>query len=129
MGVLNLLRASGYPADQTPDEVCRSIEKTNFGVLNLEHVLPQWTTLTLLRDHFGVRTLRNSAERLLNPANATRHINGFYHGLYLRQLATTLPSSDLNWIVQGEEGSIDIRACKKISCLSSNRRRYGRNHD
>lgn len=113
VGVLNLLRALGYPADQTPDDVCRTIEKTNFGALNLESVLPQWTALTPLRNHFGVRTLMNSAEKLLNPANATRHINGFYHGLYLRRLATTLPGSQMNWIVQGEEGSIDIRAGKK----------------
>jgi len=113
VGVLNLMRALGYPADQTPDEVCRTIEKTNFGVLNLEQVLPQWTALTPLRHHFGVRTLMNTAEKLLNPANAPRHINGFYHGSYLRRLATTLPGTTANWIVQGEEGSIDMRLGKK----------------
>lgn len=113
VAVLNLLRALGYPADQTPDEVCQSIEQTNFGVLNLEQVLPQWTAITPLRHHFGVRTLMNTVEKLLNPANADYHVNGFYHGLYLRRLATALPGSTMNWIVQGEEGSIDIRAGKK----------------
>ena len=113
VAVLNFLRALGYPADQTPDEVSRSIEKTNFGVLNLEQVLPQWTALTPLRHHFGVRTLMNTAEKLLNPANAPRHINGFYHGVYLRRLASVLPGETTNWIVQGEEGSIDMRLGKK----------------
>jgi len=113
VAVLNLLRALGYPADQSPDEVCQSIEKTNFGVLNLEQVLPQWTALTSLRHHFGVRTLMNTVEKLLNPANAEYHVNGFYHGSYLRRLAIALPGSAMNWIVQGEEGSIDMRAGKK----------------
>ena len=113
VGVLNLMRALGYPADQTPDEVSRTIEKTNFGVLNLAQILPQWTALTPLRHHFGVRTLMNTVEKLLNPANAPRHINGFYHGLYLRRLATMLPGKTANWIVQGEEGSIDMRLGKK----------------
>jgi anthranilate phosphoribosyltransferase len=113
VGILNLLRALGYPADQTADVVSRTIEKTNFGVLNLEQVLPQWTALTPLRHHFGVRTLMNTVEKLLNPANAPRHINGFYHGIYLRRLATALPGKTANWVVQGEEGSIDIRLGKK----------------
>ncbi|MAS36652.1 MAG: anthranilate phosphoribosyltransferase [Anaerolineaceae bacterium] len=110
---LSLLRAMGYPADMKPDDVSRTIERTNFGVLNIEHVLPQWTRLTPLRHHFGVRTLMNTAEKLLNPANAPRHISGFYHGAYLRRLAPSLPGTTANWIVQGEEGSIDIRPGKK----------------
>lgn len=110
---LNLLREFGYPVDQSPDDVVRAIEKSNFGVLNLAHVLPQWTALTPLRHHFGVRTLMNTSEKLLNPANATRHISGFYHGSYLRRLAPALPGTSINWIVQGEEGGIDIRSGKK----------------
>ncbi|HEX2623057.1 MAG TPA: hypothetical protein VHL11_23010, partial [Phototrophicaceae bacterium] len=113
VNALNLLQALGYPADMSPDEVCRTIERTGFGVLNLRHVLPQWTAITPLRHHFGVRTLMNTTEKLLNPANAPRHISGFYHGAYLRRLASALPGSTANWIIQGEEGSIDLRPGKK----------------
>jgi sulfite reductase (ferredoxin) len=112
IAVLNLLRTLGYPADMSVDGVRRSIERTCFGVLNIEHVLPQWTALTPLRHHFGVRTLMNTVEKLINLASAPFHISGFYHGAYLARLATCLPAPTA-WIVQGDEGSIDIRPGKK----------------
>lgn len=112
IAVLNVLRTLGYPADNPPEEVSRSIEQTNFGVLNLEHVLSAWTEITPLRHHFGVRTLMNSVEKLLNPADAKYHISGFYHSVYLNRMATCLPG-EVSWIMQGDEGSIDIRVGKK----------------
>lgn len=112
IAVLNLLRTLGYPADLPPEHVARSIEQTNFGVLNIEHVLPQWTALTPLRHHFGVRTLMNTVEKLINPADAQHHISGFYHSSYLLRMATCLPAPD-SWITQGDEGSIDMRPGKK----------------
>jgi len=113
VGPLNLLRALGYPVDLPPEAVARSIEITGFGVLNIEHVLPRWTALTPIRHHFGLRTLMNTVEKLLNPANAPVHISGFFHGSYLSRMAPALPGTAHNWIVQGEEGSIDIRPGKK----------------
>jgi anthranilate phosphoribosyltransferase len=109
---LNLLRTLGYPADMPPEAIKQSIEQTNFGVLNMEHVLPQWTALTALRQHFGVRTLMNSVEKLFNPADAPHHISGFYHSVYLNRMAGCLPAEN-SWIMQGDEGSIDIRLGKK----------------
>src|SRR5690606_35322004 len=53
IALLNLMRSLGYPADLPPDEVSRSIEQTNFGVLNIEHLLPEWTNLSEMRHHFG----------------------------------------------------------------------------
>jgi anthranilate phosphoribosyltransferase len=110
---LNLLRALDYPADMPPDAVSHAIETTGFGVLNLAQILPQWTDLTPLRHHFGLRTLLNSTEKLLNPASAPIHISGFYHSSYLARMAQALPGKKANWIIQGEEGSIDLRLGKK----------------
>ncbi|MEO1165379.1 MAG: anthranilate phosphoribosyltransferase [Chloroflexota bacterium] len=112
IAVLNLLRTIGYPADMPPEQVKQSIEQTNFGVLNVEHILPQWTALTPLRHHFGVRTLMNTVEKLINPADAPYHVSGFYHSSYLIRMATCLPAPN-SWITQGDEGSIDIRVGKK----------------
>lgn len=120
VGPLNLLRALDYPADLPPDQIAHSIETTNFGVLNLEHVLPQWTALTPIRHHFGLRTLMNTVEKLLNPANAPLHIGGFYHSSYLKRMAPALPGTVQNWVVQGEEGSIDIRPGKKTRVYRAN---------
>jgi anthranilate phosphoribosyltransferase len=112
IALLNLMRALGYPADLPPEELSRSIEQTSFGVLNIGHVLPQWTALTEMRHHFGIRTLMNSVEKLLNPADAHYHISGFYHSAYLNRLAVSLPAP-VSWIMQGDEGNIELRPGKK----------------
>lgn len=118
IAVLNLLRTLGYPADLPPEQIKASIEQTNFGILNLEHILPQWTALTPLRHHFGVRTLMNTVEKLINPANAPYHLSGFYHSSYLKRMAACLPAPN-SWITQGDEGSIDIRPGKKTRVYKS----------
>ena len=113
VGPLNLLRALGYPADHTPAEVEADLRQTNFGVLNLAHVLPRWTALSPMRQHFGLRTLMNTIEKFFNPAGAPRHISGFYHASYVPRLPHVMPASQDNWIMLGEEGGIDIRPGKK----------------
>jgi anthranilate phosphoribosyltransferase len=113
VGPLNLLRALGYPVDQSAEMVSASIEVSNFSVLNIDQIFPEWTALTPIRHHFGLRTLMNTTEKLFNPGQAEIHISGFYHGSYLNRLAAALPGTERNWIVQGEEGSIDIRPGKK----------------
>ena len=112
IAALNLLRTLGYPADLPPQQVAESIEQTNFGVLNIEHILPEWTALTPIRHHFGVRTLMNTVEKLINPADASYHVSGFYHSSYLIRMADCLPAPN-SWITQGDEGSIDMRPGKK----------------
>lgn len=119
VGVLNLLREFGYPVDVAPADVARHVEQSNFGVLNLSHVLPGWTDITPIRHHFGLRTLMNTIEKFFNPANAPRHISGFYHGNYLARLAPVTPGADLNWIIQGEEGGIDLRPGKKTNIFKA----------
>jgi anthranilate phosphoribosyltransferase len=54
----------------------------------------------------------NTVEKMLNPAAADFHMSGFYHSAYLHRMATCLPASN-SWIMQGDEGSIDIRPGKK----------------
>jgi anthranilate phosphoribosyltransferase len=113
VGPLNLLRALGYPVDQTPEAIEADLLHSNFGVLNLAHVLPRWTALTPLRHAFGLRTLMNTIEKFFNPAHAPLHISGFYHASYLPRLPQVLPGSRDSWVILGEEGSIDIRPGKK----------------
>ncbi len=113
VGPLNLLRALGYPVDQPAEMVAASVEASGFGVLNMAQVFPEWAALTPIRHQFGLRTLLNTVEKLLNPADASDHICGFYHGSYLLRLAPALPTPGRRWIIQGEEGSIDIRPGKK----------------
>ena len=112
VATLNLLHAMGYPAYLPPHHVKHVVEHTHFGVLDLQHVLPEWTALTPYRHHFGVRTFMNTVEKFLNPSRATTHISGFFHGSYLVRMANALPA-ERAWIVQGDEGMIDFRMGKR----------------
>lgn len=112
VGVLNLLRAMGCAVDLSPEQVSQQIEKHCFGVLDIGQVLPQWVALTEIRKHFGLRTAMNTVEKLFNPADASVHLSGVYHKTYLERLATILPGQR-SWLVQGEEGSVDMKYGRK----------------
>jgi anthranilate phosphoribosyltransferase len=112
VGVLNLLESLGYPVNLPPEGVRQQVIQHGFGVLNLAQTLPAWAALTPIRHQFGLRTVLNSAEKLMNPANADQHISGFYHASYLIRMAAALPQGAA-WVVQGDEGSIDIKPGKK----------------
>ena len=111
--VPNTLRALGYPVDLQPEIVWENVRQYRFGVLNTSNILPTWGALTPIRHEFGLRTLLNTVEKLINPANADIHISGFYHASYLNRLTPILPGNTSNWIIQGDEGSVDIRPGKK----------------
>jgi anthranilate phosphoribosyltransferase len=112
VAALNLLRALGCAVDLPPAQVSEQIEKCCFGVLNIAQVLPQWAALTPIRNQFGLRTAMNTVEKLFNPADAPIHISGVYHRTYLERLAAILPGQSA-WLVQGEEGSIDMKYGRK----------------
>ncbi|HEY2980187.1 MAG TPA: hypothetical protein VGJ22_03315 [Anaerolineales bacterium] len=104
-----VLRALGI-ADRSPDKVQDMIEAVGFGYLAADRFAPEWHALTSLRCEFGLRTALNSVEKLFNPADAPYQISGFFHGEYLERLRLSQTGTRASWIVQGEEGSIEMAA-------------------
>jgi len=100
--------ALGLPADLEPQAVEQMIEKVGVGYLDAAQFAPEWNALTPLRREFGLRTALNSVEKLFNPANAPYQISGFFHGEYLERLRLAQTGTRASWIVQGEEGSIEM---------------------
>jgi len=103
-----VLRALGVPADLSPDQVSTMIETVGVGYLAAPCFAPEWHALIPLRCEFGLRTALNSVEKLFNPAGAPYQISGFFHGEYLERLRQAQTGTRASWIVQGEEGSIEM---------------------
>ncbi len=108
-----VLRALGVADDLGPEEAQRMIESVGVGYLSARRFAPRWHALLPLRHQFGLRTVLNSVEKLLNPANAPYQISGFFHGNYIERLRAVQTGSRRSFIVQGEEGSIEMAVGRK----------------
>ena len=108
-----VLRAMGVADDLDPKDVQRMIESVGVGYLAAARFAPQWHALLPLRRQFGLRTVLNSVEKLLNPANAPYQVSGFFHGNYIERLRDVQTGTKRSFIVQGEEGSVEMAVGRK----------------
>lgn len=108
-----VLRAMGLRDDLAPGAVQSMIESVGVGYLSAARFAPQWHALLPLRRQFGLRTVLNSVEKLLNPADAPYQVSGFFHGNYIERLRGVQTGAKRSFIVQGEEGSIEMAVGRK----------------
>ena len=108
-----VFRALGIANDQMPDDVARLIERVGVGYLDAKHFAPAWHDLMPLRRQFGLRTVLNTVEKFFNPANAPYQVSGFFHANYIERIRETQTGTRSSWMVQGEEGSIEMAAGRK----------------
>ena len=108
-----VLRELGVADDLEPDAARRWIEATGVGYLSARRFAPQWHALLPLRRQFGLRTVLNSVEKLLNPANAPYQVSGFFHGNYIERLRAVQTGAKRSFIIQGEEGSVELAVGRK----------------
>lgn len=107
------LREMGVADGLEPAEVQGMIESVGVGYLSAARFAPQWHALLPLRRQFGLRTVLNSVEKLLNPANAPYQVSGFFHGNYIERLRAVQTGAVRSFIVQGEEGSVEMAVGRK----------------
>lgn len=105
-----VFEALGVPVDLEPEAVERLLEAVGVGYLAAPRFVPAWHALTPLRREFGLRTALNTVEKLFNPADAPYQVSGFFHGEYLERLRSAQTGTRASWMVQGEEGSIEMAA-------------------
>ena len=108
-----VLRELGIADDLEPEAVERMIESVGVGYLSAPRFAPQWHDLLPLRRQFGLRTVLNSVEKFLNPANAPYQVSGFFHGNYIERLRVVQTGAKRSFIVQGEEGSVEMAVGRK----------------
>ncbi|MGH7442256.1 MAG: anthranilate phosphoribosyltransferase [bacterium] len=124
----DVLRCAGYSAPADPSETARDLGRRSIAYFSAETFCPPLARLRRLREDIGVRSLFNSAEKLLNAAGARRLLVGVNHGSALERLsAVPLPEGvDRLVIVQGLDGSEDLPVHKVSSAFVLNRERRAR---
>jgi anthranilate phosphoribosyltransferase len=113
IGPGQVFAALGVAAELEPQQVERMIESVGVGYLAARRFAPAWHGLTPLRRQFGLRTVLNTVEKLFNPAHAPYQVSGFFHSNYIDRLRATQTGARRSWMVQGEEGSIEMAAGRR----------------
>ncbi len=98
----------------TPEQSARMVDETGFGFYYQPSFNPKLDNVLDERDQMGVRTLFNTIETFMNPADATVHLGSFYHLSYAKKTVDTLIGSEEQevervYMFQGLEGYDDIR--------------------
>lgn len=87
-----------------------SMEDTGLGFAWTEKFCPPLEELRHIREEIGVRTLLNTAEKLLNLAGSNRLMMGAFHRTAINKIVPLLHGLTYEkvYIVQGMEGSEDV---------------------
>jgi anthranilate phosphoribosyltransferase len=108
---LDLFQSFGVDVEQCPRKVLQSAaDQTGFWFVPAEHWCPPLAGLRQLRQEIGVRTLFNTAEKLLRYTDAPYQIVGVFHQTAVDKVATVLTRLGVKrgLIVQGMDGSEDL---------------------
>ena len=103
----------GVATDLSPTEAGCMLEADGVAYCGAARFMPAWHGLLPTRWEFGLRTVLNTVEKLVNPAGADWQVTGFYHTKYIDHVRAAQTGGQASWIVQGEEGSIEMRSGRK----------------
>ncbi len=113
VGPGDVLAALGIPDTMNIARTEQLIERVGFGYISAIEYLPEWHRLLPLRRQFGLRTLFNTIEKFFNPGDAPNQISGFFHANYIERIRQSQTGTKQSWMVQGEEGSIEMASGRK----------------
>jgi anthranilate phosphoribosyltransferase len=124
----DILQAAGYSPPATVQEAARDLQTRNIAYFSAELFCAPLARLRRLREDIGVRTLINTAEKLINAGAARRMLVGVNHQSAVDRLSNMpLPEGvDKLVIVQGLDGSDDLPVHKTSAALVINRDRRNR---
>ncbi len=120
--VKHVLAGLGVPVDLSPQAATAYLEKHGIAYIDLRQFAPKYDKLTALRREFGLRTVFNTVEKFLNPANAPYQFSGFFHANYVERIRATQTGGTLSYIIQGEEGSIEMAAGRRTRIFGTEKR-------
>ena len=108
--LLEIVEQLGVKISDSADTLSRIIETTNLGFAWTDKFCPTLGELRNIRTEIGVRTLLNTAEKLLNITSAKSIILGAYHRTAINKIVPIFQNLSYEniYIVQGVEGSEDL---------------------
>lgn len=113
VGPGDVLSALGIVDALDIPSVERMVEQVGIGYISAVQYVPEWHALLPIRRQFGLRTLFNTIEKFFNPADAPYQISGFFHANYIERIRASQTGRKQSWMVQGEEGSIEMASGRK----------------
>ncbi len=96
--------------EATQTQLAQSLDTTNLGFAWTEAFCLPLANMRAIRKEIGVRTLLNTAEKLLNLAQSNRIMMGAFHRTAINKIVPLMHglSYENVFIVQGAEGSEDL---------------------
>ncbi len=114
-----VLQALGVDPHLPVTAVQKMIESAGFGYLSAAQFAPAWHRINRIRRQFGLRTVMNTVEKFFNPTNAPYQVTGFFHANYIERIRSTQTGMQASWMVQGEEGSIEMAVGRKTKIFAT----------
>jgi len=109
----HVLAGLGINTELAPRAAAGMLDAVGLAYCGAHTFMPAWHVLRPMREEFGLRTVLHTVEKLVNPASAAFQVTGFYHTKYIDQMRTVQTGQAASWIIQGEEGSIEMRTGRK----------------
>ncbi|MDQ1236073.1 anthranilate phosphoribosyltransferase [Paenibacillus sp. SORGH_AS306] len=106
-----LLREMGVNTKHlTRDQSLYAAQETGLLFVAAEQWCPPLGALRTLREEIGVRTILNSAEKLMNYSHSPYLVYGVFHNTFFERISKVLQRLDYQRaaIIQGAEGSEDL---------------------
>ncbi|MBW5446340.1 anthranilate phosphoribosyltransferase [Cohnella sp. CFH 77786] len=107
----DVIQASGIPLDRlSRDLALRAAERTGILYVQAEEWCPPLRKLRPIREELGMRTVLNTAEKLIDYSHSPYLAFGVYHNTVFDRLSRLLTNLEYrrSMIVQGAEGSEDL---------------------
>ncbi|MYL33798.1 anthranilate phosphoribosyltransferase [Pontibacillus yanchengensis] len=108
--VKDVLTALGIKVEQTGQQIANSIKEKGIGFASTESFCASLGRLRPIREQLHVRTLLNTAEKVLNLSSAHSLMMGAYHRTAINKIYPLFEGLTYQnvYIVQGVEGSEDL---------------------
>jgi anthranilate phosphoribosyltransferase len=115
----DVLAAKGLPQNTEKEQLISAAEETGVLFVPTEQWCPALQELRPLRLELGVRTLFNTAEKLMRFTNSPYMAIGVYHGTVFEKVAQLLLRLGIEKgiVVQGMEGSEDVTVSRPTRTL------------
>ncbi|ANE48120.1 anthranilate phosphoribosyltransferase [Paenibacillus swuensis] len=119
----DVFSALGVPAGELPSEaLTAAAEQTSLLFVPAERWCPALAQMRPYREQLGLRTVFNSAEKLLRYSEADYMVTGVFHGTVFEKMAKLVGDLGVKrgLIVQGMEGSEDLTVDKRTRTYTVN---------
>lgn len=117
--IKDVLDKLGIPSETNPAQTAHSLEEASIGFAAAETFCKPFVRMRKIREEIGVRTVLNTAEKLVNFSDADKLMMGAFHRTAIQKMHPVFQRLTYKevFIVQGAEGSETCRSTEAALCL------------